>query len=294
MYIGRIKEVREQCLLLGFSPVIVIIIIVAIILASRSKETSQSGSGTEGMSIARQIWLYLITLIALGIFAAGVGQLLTLLFDITIRSSYLTQIGESAFKQQQLSLGLAMTVIGGPLWFLFWRAVQRRVKGNQEEIGAALRKFSLNLILIVTAFAAIIAASNFLKWLISGVPGAEFSSGTLATAIVAGIIWLYHWQVSEREGHPSSIARTLRRWYVYILSGFGLVWLAFGLVQLINIAFTNLPVWGDTLIRAPFWNNTMQMSIAQILFGGATWYFHWFRMARADFDSTFGRYTFIY
>ena len=272
--------------LIGFIPVIIIIIIVAVILASRSRYTAQSGSGTEGMSIARQIWLYLITLVALGIFAAGVGQLLALLFDVTIKSSQAAQIGRSNFTQQQLSLGLAMTVIGGPLWFLFWRAVQRRVKGNQEEIGAAFRKFTLNLILIVTAFTAIIAVSNFLKWLISGVPVAKFSSGALAAAIVAGIVWLYFWRVSEKEGYPSSIAKTLRRWYVYILSGFGLVWLAVGLVQLVNFASSNLPIWGDTLIKGQFWNNTTQMSLAQIFLGGVTWYFHWFRMAKDDYDST--------
>lgn len=64
------------------------------------------------MNTIRRFWFYAITLVTLGIFAAGVGQLLTLLFDMTIKSSYLTQVGETAFNQQQLSLGLAMTVIG--------------------------------------------------------------------------------------------------------------------------------------------------------------------------------------
>ena len=69
------------------------------------------------------------------------------------------------------------------------------------------------------------------------------------------------------------------------MAGFGLVWLAVGLAQLINTAVINLPVWGDTLVRGQFWNSTAQMSIALILLGGLTWYFHWFRMARDDFDS---------
>ena len=73
--------------------IVVIIVVVSIILATRSKEAFHSGSGTEGMSITRRVWLYLITLISLGIFAAGVGQLLTLLFDVTIKGSYLTQVG---------------------------------------------------------------------------------------------------------------------------------------------------------------------------------------------------------
>jgi hypothetical protein len=272
-----------------------VVVIVAIVIAvylyhkKQNKEDFQSESrsniGEGEMSTTRQVWFYIVTLITLVIFAVGVGQLLTLIFDVTIKGSYLTQVGVTNFNKQQLSLGLAMTVIGGPLWFLFWRAVQRRIKGNQEEIGSEIRKLFLNFILIETAIMGITAASNFLKWLMAGVPVAEFSSNVLAFMIVGGIVWFYHWRISESEGHPSPAARTFRRWYVYILSGFGLVWLSVGLVLLINTAVINLPVWENTLVRGQFWDNTAQMSIAQLLLGGITWYFHWFRMARDDFDS---------
>jgi hypothetical protein len=274
-------------------PVVVIVAIVVAVYLYHKKQNKEdfrseprSNIGEGRMSTTRQVWFYIVTLITLVIFAVGVGQLLTLIFDVTIKGSYLTQLGEANFNKQQLSLGLAMTVIGGPLWFLFWRAVQRRVKGNQEEIGAVIRKLFLNSILIETAIMGITATSNFLKWLMAGVPVAEFSSSVLAVMIVGGIVWFYHWRISESEGHPSPAARTFRRWYVYILSGFGLVWLSVGLVLLINTAVINLPVWGSTLLRGQFWDNTAQMSIAQLLLGGVTWYFHWFRMARDDFDST--------
>ena len=272
-------------IIIGLFAVIIWVIIISIVLVTRSKESSPSVAGREGMSVARQVWLYLITLISLVIFAGGIGQLLSLFLDI-IKGISSTQVGGAAFNQQQLSLGLAMTVIGGPLWFFFWRAVQRRVKGNREEIGAALRKLFLNFILTVMAFTAVIAAGDFVKWLLAGAPVSAFSQGGLATMIVAAIIWIYHWRVSETEGQPSSAARTTRRWYMYILAGFGLIWLASGLVQLINAAFINLPIWGNVLVPERFWNNTTQMSIAWILMGGLTWYFHWFRMAGDDFDST--------
>jgi hypothetical protein len=102
------------------------------------------------MNTTRRFWFYAVTLITLGIFISGVGQLLTLLFDVLIKGSSGTLTGGAGFSEQQLSLGLAMTVIGGPLWFFFWRAVQRRVKGNRDEIGAALRKLFLNFILLVS------------------------------------------------------------------------------------------------------------------------------------------------
>ena len=238
------------------------------------------------MNTTRRVWSYALTLITLGIFAAGVGQLLSLLFDITIKGSYLTQVGRVAFNRQQLSLGLAMIVIGGVLWFLFWRSVQSHVNDNQEEIGATIRKSFLNLILLITALMGVTTAANFLKWLLAGVPLAEFSPSGLAIMIVAVTVWFYHWRVSESEGHPSPAAKTLRRWYVYVLAGFGLVWLAAGLVQLVNVAVINLPFWGNTLARGQFWNNVAQINVAYILLGSAIWYFHWFHMARNDFNST--------
>ena len=237
------------------------------------------------MNTIRRFWFYAVTLVALGIFAAGVERLLSLIFQITIKGAQLTQVGGTNLNQTQLSLGLALTAIGGPLWLLFWRAVQRRVKGNQEETGAVMRKLFLNFILLVSAFILIVNAAGFLKWLISGASAGAFSPGGLALVMVAGVIWFYHYRVSEGEGHPSSAAKTLRRWYVYILSIFGLLMLAISLILLINTAVKSLPVWGSVLVAGKFWNTSTQGNAAWIVFGIATWYFHWFKMARRDFNS---------
>lgn len=273
--------------------ILIIVIVIVVVAISRAKRktaepfpSEPESKGTAAMSVPRRVWLYLVTAVTLSVFAVGIGQLLTLLFDKMVPRDVIAQVGRPAFDIQQLSLGLAMVVIGGPLWFFFWRAIQRRVKGNEEEIGSGIRKIFLNLILISTAFTTIIAASDFLSWLMAGVPRDRFTPSILATMIVAGLVWIYHYFVSEKEGHPSSVAESLRRWYVYILAAFGLVWLAQGIVELINIAVINLPVWGNMLVAGQFWNDAARMRIAWILLGGITWYFHWFRMAHRDFDST--------
>jgi uncharacterized membrane protein len=120
------------------------------------------------MNNIRRIWFYSVTLVTLGIFAAGVEQLLTLLFNITIKGRYLTLTGATSFNQQQLILGLAMLVIGGIMWILFWRSIQHHVDGDQEEIGAVIRKLFLNLILLVTALIAVTSAAHLLIWLLAG------------------------------------------------------------------------------------------------------------------------------
>ncbi len=271
--------------IIGFLPMLIfIIIIIGIVLAVRQK--NDSGGGEETASIARHIWIYLITFVFLGIFAAGIGQLLTLLFDITIKASYLTQVGRDAFNLQLLSLGLAMTVIGGPLWFLFWRSVQRRAGGNRVETGAVIRKLFLNFVMLLTGLMALAGAAELLTWLMGGAPLQRFSSSSLAVLIITVLIWVYHLRVSEGEGHPSAPAQTTRRWYVYFLSGFGLVWLASGLVQIINAAVTSIPAQGDVLVEGHFFNEGTRAAVSQVLLGGVAWYFHWFRMARDDAGST--------
>ena len=244
------------------------------------------------MSTIRRVYFYAVSIITLGIFAAGGQILLSLGFDI-IKGSTLVQIEAPGFIREQLSLGLAVLVIGGGLWFLFWRAVQKQVSGSPAEVGAAIRKLFLNIILAVSALVSLYMAVGFLTWLLAGVPREQFSPGGLATLIVTGAIWYYHWRVGEEEGQPSPDARTLRRWYVYLLSAWGLVSLSVGLVQLINSAILSLPIWGETIAYGGFWNSGLRQSLGWILLGGSAWAFHWFRMARGDYDSTL-RQVYLY
>ena len=243
------------------------------------------------MSSVRRVYFYLVTLITLGIFAGGVGVLLSLLFNTVLGNSSITN--QSNFIQQQLSLGVAMLVIGGPLWYIFWRNIQKQVKGNLTEIGATLRKLFLNFILVVSVLTSVFAAQTFLKLLISWNLQSQSASGSLATLLIALTIWYYHWRISEEEGHPSSSAKTLRRWYVYIASGWGLVLLTVGIVQLVNSAFNYLPFWGDLLVKGNFWAGPVQDNLIAIILGGLLWGFHWFRIAKGDTDSTL-RQVYIY
>jgi len=245
------------------------------------------------MSTAKRVYFYLVYFIALGMFAAGVSILLGVCFDVITKYPALAQIGAQTFSRQALSLGLAMLVIGGALWFLFWRAIQRNVSRNLAEIGSAIRKFFMNLILAVSALVGLYAAVGFLKWLMAGALLDQFPSGGLARLIVTGVIWYYHWRVTEEEGQPSSEAKTLRRWYVYLLSGWGLVALSGNLVGLVNTAVLYLPVWREAIVSGGFWGSSVQSNLSWILLGGSVWGFHWFRMARGDFDSTL-RQVYLY
>ena len=92
------------------------------------------------MSTVKRVFFYTVSFVTLGMFAGGVGILLSLCFGILIKG----ETGRS-FARGQLSLGLAMLVIGGVLWFLFWRAVRKQVSENPAEIGSGIRKLFLNM-----------------------------------------------------------------------------------------------------------------------------------------------------
>lgn len=272
---------------------LVAIIIIAGVLIARLRRKTRFGSTKDGVSVTRHLWLYLITFLALGTFTSGIGLLLNLVFDLTIKNPHLVEIGRTAFDKQQLSLGIAMVVIGGPLWFIFWRTAQRHVRDNLGDPENAVRKVFLHGILLISGLMAIVAASELVVWLFSGVPVSDFPSDSAVFLIVGSILWGYHYFISEREGNSLSGSKTIRRWYVYILAGFGLVWLAEGIVRLVNLAVTTSSIWGNTFLPGNFWDNPAMLSLAHVLLGGVVWYFHWFRMASDDFDSTL-RQVYLY
>jgi len=236
------------------------------------------------MSTPRRFYLYLLSLVSLGVLAGGIGQLLALIFDLIFRTN--ADIGGRSFSLQQLSLGLAMIVIAGPLWLFFWNSIQKRVSGDVQEIGATLRKLYLNLIQTATAITFLVAGAGTFTRLLSLSTDFGFPSGSLAAMIVAVLVWYFHWRISEKEGHPAPASRTLRRWYIYILSAFGLIWLASGIVQFINAAFIALPIWSGTIAGSGFWTFATKNALADIIFGGLAWWFFWFNMAKNDADST--------
>jgi len=235
------------------------------------------------LSTVRRVFFYILTVITLGILTAGLINLLSLSFDTILARFTLAEIGD---VKQQLSLGIAMVVIGGPLWFLFWGTIQRHAAKDSDESGSSLRAFFLNFVLFISAFVTVFTFTLLLVWLMAGCRPEQFSPGGTAALIVFAAVWVYHWRVSAGEEHATRVADTVRRWYTYILSAAGLLWLASGIVQLIYTAFISLPIWEGIMVRDSFWNSGTQNALAWILTGGLVWAFYWFYMAGYDSKSS--------
>ncbi len=240
------------------------------------------------MSTVKRLFLYALAIVNLGIFAGGVNTLLTLVFDLIFGGE-----GWRSYAQVQLSMGLAMLIIAGTLWFLFWRIIRREVEKDTSETGSGIRKLYLNLILTVTAITGLSNTAVTLRWILSGVPVDEFPSTAVSLVIVSGCLWLFHRSVEENEGQPSPEAKTLRRWYVYILVAVGLSWLTNGIVQLLNASSFYLPLWGGYTAQGNIWVNVLSGNISWVLTGGLAWWYYWFRMAKDDYQSVL-RQVYLY
>jgi hypothetical protein len=232
------------------------------------------------MSTVRRFFLYALAIVTLGIFASGINTLLTLVFDLLFGDE-----GWRSYSQGQLSIGLAMLVIAGTLWILFWRAIQRAVSDDIAETDSGIRKLYMNLVLTVTAITGLSNLFIFLSWILSGVQMDDFPSSAVSLLVVTGCLWFYHKRVEDKEGQPSPVARTLRRWYTYILVAVGLSWLISGIVQILNASSFYLPVWGSQTVRGNLWGNVLSENISWIVTGGLTWSYFWFRVAKDDYQS---------
>jgi hypothetical protein len=244
------------------------------------------------MTTIRRVFFYILAFITLGLWAAGAGLLIGLGLDLAVKGTATLAAGRPFFIQQQVSLGIALLVIGAPLWWFFWRSIRGNISRYPGETGATLRRLFLSLILGASLGTGLVAASEFLVWLMGGAGVAGFRGGDTAALLVCIPIWLYHWRVSSTDTNLSPGALTLRRWYVYILSAWGLAWLTAGLVRVISSAFLQLPVWG-AVVPYVFWDSEARQATAWVLLGIPTWYFHWLRAARADADSTL-RQVYLY
>lgn len=236
------------------------------------------------MTTAKRVFLYLVALVALVLTAVGSGWLLSLLFKLLGAQQSLVP-GTNSLNSQQLSLGLAMILIGGGMWFGFWRGIQKGVAANPHETGSSFRKLYLNFVQLEAVLTALIAAMSSLGWLFAGAKQAEYPPVQISTFIVASIVWFYHWRVSEKEGHPTPAAKTLRRWYIYILSAWGLGMFSISIVIFTGNLASFLPVWGTSLIHGSLVSDVMRV-LSGVLVGGLTWGFFWFRMTRNDAGST--------
>ncbi len=225
------------------------------------------------MNTTKRLYFYGVSFVTLVVAANGTALLIQFLI--------------SGGSQDQASLGLAMVVVGAPLWVVHWLYTQRQATKQPDETASTLRKLYLYGILFTASLVVFIAANYLLSRTISG--GSDLNIYFAGQALVWGVVWAFHWSVERRDtGVLGSL--TLKRWYVYATSVYTLIVFFAGATGVLTVlfqwAYDNLFNVRVIVSDGGVWNSTMQEGIASLVVGGAWWGFHWFYLARGDVEST--------
>ena len=95
----------------------------------------------------------------------------------------------------KLALGLALTLVGAPIWFSHWRLADRAI----HQFPTEAQVFARQVYLLVLAVLAALAANKLVE-LLRWMPGAEKFDGLhLAFPLVWGGIWAFHWRLESRS-----------------------------------------------------------------------------------------------
>lgn len=233
-------------------------------------------------STVRRLYFYIAAFIGVQLLITGARILLSVLLGYLFLT---TSVTSSDYLLELVSSSLAMLVVGLGLWAIHWLVAQRGIQ-RDEDRRSSLRRLYLYAVLVVSALVILFNLVVFFENVFQ-IGTSLFSGDALSTAIanilVHGAIFGYHWLVAasdralvEVDGGPA----TLRRWYLVIVSAFGLggaAWsaadLLYGIIQVIAVpAFGSirgttatavsgllaglavwLPnyVWGQRLLRTP-------------------------------------------
>ena len=240
------------------------------------------------MNTMKRLYIYGVSFVALVVTASGTSLLFRYLLNQLLDRNI---AGGTA---EQLSLGVAMIVVGGPLWTVHWLMARRQLDREPQEATAVLRKLYIYGVMFLAALLTFVSVVSLLRWVF----GTDtFEPDWVGQVLAWGTVWAYHWNVERREGEPSADGLTLRRWYAYVTSLYGLGVMASGIAGVLGVLLGGIY---DALTNEQFivsggglWGEGMLDAMAAAIAGGVWWAFHWLYFARGDVESTL-RQVYLY
>ena len=238
------------------------------------------GAGRDrGIGTPRRFYFYSISFIALMLLVSGVTMVLMSLLDELFGDPVIRDV------TTRLATGLALTIVGVPLWAFHWRFAQRSTVTHPAERRSILRKLYLYVTLGVALGFLASTAYRAIEWML-GV--GDFPTFSWASVLVWAPVWAYHWVVASAET-PETTLETLgiRRLYLYLASALGIAMLAGGAGFLLHVfllegysAAFEASVIGSG--SEGLWRETARSALSVAVVGGAIWWVHWTVFASTD------------
>ena len=230
----------------------------------------------ENHTDVRRLYRYIWMLYGLLLTVFGAQQILRFLFYVP--GDVLGQMG-----RQVAVNGLALLVVGTPVWFYSWRIIQDSL-ADRAEMGSVLRLGILYLLSLGGVITVITAAWMVVEILLNLLLGQDTSfsafiqdiGGPISIGVPLGIVWAYygHWLNRHIEAVGDGVRRaSLRRLYNYILALIGLVVAFVGVAALLSFIIDMLTGFGivftDTL------RENLASSISSLMVGLPLWLVMW-------------------
>ena len=243
----------------------------------------------ENYAEVRRLYRYIWLLYSLLMTVFGAQQLLRFVF-------YVPTNVVGIIQQAVLVNGLALLVVGVPIWLYSWRTCQNALSDPAER-ASALRLVVLYLLALGGVIAVLAAAGNLLFQVLDQVmgaslPWAEFiknTGGPISLGVPLGAVWAYYgtWLNRHIEASAEGARReALKRPYQYILSLIGLAASFVGVTLLIRVLIDM--GLGRQFVGDQFMRQRTAAAIATILVGLPLWLRTWLpaeRQARAETET---------
>jgi hypothetical protein len=222
----------------------------------------------------RRLYRYIWVVYGLASIVGGIQQILYFILNLV------ETLGSG--KGASLANGLALLVVGAPIWIYAWRTVQG-VLTDEDERRSTLRLLVLYGLSLVGVAGVLIPAGFVLNLTLHLLLGESIRlsrfiievSGPLSAGIPFGVVWFYYGRtrMAEIAALPDTPRRaSLNRVYHYILSLAGLVTVFFSLHSLLSFVL-------DVFLQAATWVDALRprlsMALATLLIGLPLWYLNW-------------------
>jgi hypothetical protein len=240
------------------------------------------------MGAAKRVYLYTVSAISLLVVSVGLYNLVALVLGELADAFGASVIGgDRGTGREQISLAIALVVVGLPIFAIHWVFVQRGWRGTDEaafeERHSSLRAFHFGFVatiaLAVSTFAALQIVNGALTILL-GVDrfgGGGRLTDDVAMVLVAGPIWWYHARrrsADLRHDRLTGASAWLTRLHRYGWSFAGLMFLVIGTSGVVeNLASV---VIGRSGFGADdrLWLGQLAWSLSAIAVGSALFWFH--------------------
>jgi hypothetical protein len=277
------------------------LLVATTVWAYHERHLRTVGTPSVVAATVRRLHVYLLATVGLALLGIGAAEALRIMF----RAAYhawtvdlvLVATGPTLWGRP-MQYALAGALVGALVWWIAWGRESRR---DASWVRAAyVYAVAVLVSVVATVTSAAIVLYHLLHWwfgvsTITAVERFAVVPGSLAVALVAGVIWAYHATIPHDDairagGHAEGGLRTYR----YLVAALGLATVAVGLTHLVG-TLIGLSGFGPDR-----WRDPLILAVTLLSVGVPVWLISWGAIERSIASSgtaerqTLARRMFLY